>query len=520
MAGEPAISQPPDTLGSAAHLISTLAPLFLGSGKTTTTSSSSPAATSNNQAIFNQALGNSNDTSATDAIVQNIMNKAAIAFAPVVGQQNTAGLYNTSTLQLLAGQASGEATAQSAQAVLNYKTSQEQIAAQAANSIANSNRTTTSQTAPVVDPTLSILGAAGSLGLSAAKTFFPNQVKGVGDSITSGAKKLFSSAGDLFKSGTSNADIANGAYDTGGALGAPPDLGGAVSGSFGQVSDAGTAAGSAADIINNGGGSFLDAASLAGDTAAIDTTGFLAGDAGVATAQDIADFGGTAADFGANAGADIGSEVGTAAGAETTGLTASAALDIAEPYAALGGAVHLAGTLVGGDEGTALQAIGDLGSPSNGIADVGAAIGDGIGGDVGTAITDVTDPIGAIADAASVICTALSSQGKLNKQLYTIGSRHFQGYSNEARTAYYAFARKAANYIKCNPNSFGSNIFSFVFYHRAKYLANSLGYRQYRSTMLDALCYHSITLICVSIHIYKTRTFPHFLSDFKIVGAH
>lgn len=179
-------------------LMKNLAPIFLGSGTTTTTdstsgsstsggstssSTASPSALEANQQVIDQATANSNDPAQVALIVNNIMTEAARAFAPTIGQQNSAGMYNSSTLGLLSAAAQGDATRQSAQAVLTYKTSQQQIAQaasgnllQATKAVTTADAKTTSPvtatkaatTAPAIDPMAALLTAGSAFAVSKA----------------------------------------------------------------------------------------------------------------------------------------------------------------------------------------------------------------------------------------------------------------------------------------------------------------------------------------------------------------
>jgi hypothetical protein len=137
-----------------AQLISSLAPIFLGSGKTTDTTSgvttgatnqattgsqqvgsTSSSVTGANPAIlaallqsFNQANQLATDPAATQVIIDNIIRQSQLAFAPTIGQANSAGIYNSSTLGLLGGQAAAEAARQSSVAALNFRQQEQQIA--------------------------------------------------------------------------------------------------------------------------------------------------------------------------------------------------------------------------------------------------------------------------------------------------------------------------------------------------------------------------------------------------------
>jgi hypothetical protein len=174
------------------ELMKNLAPIFLGSGTSTTTdstsggtttgsstTSSSAQALADNQKVIDDATANANDPNQVSLIVNDIMTKAAQAFAPTVGQQNNAGMYNTSSLALLSAAAQGEATRSASQAVLNYKTSQQQIAQAASGNLLQATKTaTTTSTAPAtvatkstvakpaIDPMSAILTAGSAFALS------------------------------------------------------------------------------------------------------------------------------------------------------------------------------------------------------------------------------------------------------------------------------------------------------------------------------------------------------------------
>lgn len=168
MAGEKVA---PDTVSQFLGAAGTLVPAIFGGGKTTTKVTSDPGAISNLQNIINSANASADDENVTDAMVNNIMRNAAIQFAPTLGEEKQAGLYNSSTTQLLADQSKANASGAAAKAVLDFKTQQRGIAAQAAGSLAQATQTKTTQTGPSVDPTISgILGAAMT-----AKSLFANR---------------------------------------------------------------------------------------------------------------------------------------------------------------------------------------------------------------------------------------------------------------------------------------------------------------------------------------------------------
>ena len=170
--------------GSTSSLLNLLLPLFAGSGTTTKSgsvstttsgSTSSADAISNLQNILQQATANGADTTKLNALVTNLFTQAGQNFLPQIGQAASSGLYNSTTLGQVASQAQGQAVNQAASTILNYQTTQNQLADQAANQLAAATKTTTSTTttpkttsgtAPIVSPTIT-LGAAGLLGAKA-----------------------------------------------------------------------------------------------------------------------------------------------------------------------------------------------------------------------------------------------------------------------------------------------------------------------------------------------------------------
>lgn len=307
---------PPNGVVSAVDVLTKLAPIFLGSGTTTgSESADSSAGISNLQDIITQAMGNVNDPAQVQAIISNIMTQAAQTFAPVLAQQNSAGLYNSSTLSMLSAMASGQATAQSAQAVLNFKTSQQQIAAQAAGKLADATRTvsSTKATSPVIDPMSSLLtvggGILGSKALNAVTS----------SSAFQGAKDSISSALGF---GDTAAEMA---ARTSGASDAITQVKGIDAGSIVPV-DSSVVADTAGDsgIL---GGSLDSLTTDATSAASVDLGASAAVDAGSSIAGDLA--GGIGENVGESVAADVGTDV-AASTAEDTG--ASALSDLAPSW--------------------------------------------------------------------------------------------------------------------------------------------------------------------------------------------
>lgn len=174
-----------------AGILSKLAPIFLGSGTTTnnqtdtTTQDTSPLATAENQAVFATALNNANNPDITDAVTQNILHNAALTFAPVLGEERSSGLYNTTVKQQLASEAQARATAEASQAALNFRTSQEQIASAAAGQLTAATKRSvgTANAAQRTSPVIPGKASASLLGGASAALAVPSAISNI--------KKLF-----------------------------------------------------------------------------------------------------------------------------------------------------------------------------------------------------------------------------------------------------------------------------------------------------------------------------------------
>lgn len=142
-----------------------IANMFTGKTTTTTNVGSVPA---NNdlQSIIDTANMNANNPDITNNIVNNIMREAQISFAPQLATMKQAGLYNSTAISGLASDAAARATGAAAQSVLNFKTSQEQIATNAADTLAKTNSKQIQETKPP-----SKLGTALQLGAAGVSLF-------------------------------------------------------------------------------------------------------------------------------------------------------------------------------------------------------------------------------------------------------------------------------------------------------------------------------------------------------------
>lgn len=175
-------------IGDLISSLSKLAPIFLGGGNKTTTTNTGTTGTVDTDTLnqLKTLLGNAganaaNPTDATSGLVQSILTQAAQTFAPTAIQQNSSGMYNTTTLNQMRMNAIGAATAQSTQAVLNFQSAQGELAQKTGQSILTAtkqNQTTQGQvekTAPVV-PANASLGILGALpAISGAVSLYKNK---------------------------------------------------------------------------------------------------------------------------------------------------------------------------------------------------------------------------------------------------------------------------------------------------------------------------------------------------------
>lgn len=111
-----------------------------------TTGSSADSIAKTNLLLDSTNKSIANYQSDTAGLVNGILNKAAIAFGPQLAQGNQAGVYNSSSLSLLQGNAMAQAVSDAAASVLSYKTQEEQTAAGLTGQLLNATKTTTGTT--------------------------------------------------------------------------------------------------------------------------------------------------------------------------------------------------------------------------------------------------------------------------------------------------------------------------------------------------------------------------------------
>lgn len=171
------IAQQPNTLLDISTLLKNLGPMLLGSGTTTKSETTTPGAattvnagdTGSLQQLLATLLPQITGTDSTNDVVNNILNQAAVAFAPQRSNENGSGMYNTSALSAMASQAQGLAAGQASQAVLQHQTAAAQLATTAAGDISRVNSTSTRTAAPSTTTGTSVTPANSTLqGLTGA----------------------------------------------------------------------------------------------------------------------------------------------------------------------------------------------------------------------------------------------------------------------------------------------------------------------------------------------------------------
>lgn len=102
----------------------------------------------------------------------------------------------------------------------------------------------------------------------------------------------------------------------------------------------------------------------------------------------------------------------------------------------------------------------------------------------------------------SIICTELQVQGKLDRELYRIGIRHFlHNYPDYARKAYLIWAKPVVNHLQEQPDSKFSWAVCKVFNARAKYIAHKVQPKKYGYTILGHLASGLVAGMCWMVYL-------------------
>lgn len=433
--------------GNILDIAKLLGPMMFGSGKTntsdvTTTTKSVDAESMNmNKQLF-AALGlDASDAEGTTAsIVDRIIEKAAIAFAPVAGMQNQAGMYNSSVLAQLSGQASAAASKDAASAVLDYKTNTQKLqAVVGGNLLANGPTTSTAaktgtlQLAPAVKPGISAALTAAMIARSASAMMDEKLKKaplprpsGANADIPEVYENVDTAASMTGSTSTATTGTESATFGGEGAAEVGANVGDIISASqFGadtlSASQAGVSAYSAplvdgaVDVAGSLGG-----AEIAG-TAAEDLTGAFA----LGTAEDAA----------------IGAGVG---GFATDEALLGAGTAFGEASGAVAGA-ELAGGAAAIEGGAAAATFVEGAAAAEGIGEAAAAI------------------------ALWVICTELVAQGKMPRRLYEAGWTHTANLPPTVIAGYHWWAIPYTRWMR--RSKFGSALITPLALARASYIA-------------------------------------------------
>lgn len=457
-----------------------LGPMFLGSGTQVQTQTGDPEATAALRGIATSATNNANNAeSLTGDIVSRIISKNAIAFAPVVAGQKQAGMYKSTVLKQLAGEAQAASTAEASKAVLDYRSQQLGIASQANAALLGANRSVATATKPMIPPLVSGGLGVGLLGYSAYKNR-----KDIEEFFNFGGESTANLERSVniidAKDAEFGADVARSA---GGGLSAVGDgsegLTFALSGAEGAL-EASDAIAAGADAFNIAGGSadVIDAASGAADVA--DVAGAVSdGAEGLSFALEGADAASGAVDV-------TNALTGAAEGVD--GLTD--AFDAVEFFGGAGDVASTAGDAISGVTDAAsgiLDAASSFGPSPLSVVSAGMHLAQGdILGAVLSFIPGgnlIKSAVSAITGGGSIICTELRKQGKLSRRKYVLSMAHFKKYKPVSREAYYVWSTPVVAHLRAKPESFFSSAVRFVFNARCDYLSN--GYK----APVGALCY-------------------------------
>lgn len=428
-----------------------LGPMVFGSGttKSTETKMADPATVGSNSQLF-AALGleAADAEGTTKGIVDRIIEKAAIAFAPIVGEQNKAGLYNSTVIKQLSAQAGAAASKEAAAAVLDYKTNAQKLQAAIGGNLLNatSTSTKTSTVAPTIKPGISGLITAALAAKSAQKWF-------------EDAKKVPTSAANL--RGTSDVR-AEESYN--------PDI---------PTDATSSTLSSGETVTSSAGGSPLEVSDAISSTVDANT-------AGIVEAVNFGDGGGEALDL---ATSDLVADTGVA-DAVTTG---------SEAYDVSGEALN---DLQGGDAVGDELAAGAVGAGAFEGVTVGAGIeglaaGDAFAGIAGSAGLEAG--VGALAGEAGiaelaplflawVICTELSYRGILSPALYAAGSARVKTLSPSVIRGYHLWAIPYTRWMR--KYSFATKLITPFALARARHIAGSKNFLGWLSVKVgEPLCW-------------------------------
>lgn len=317
-------------IGDITDLFSKGFPLLFGSEENSRTQFD-PVDFSDAQALQNALFQRGHSTAQSDKVVEDILYRAQLAFAPILGEERSAGMYNTQTRTMLAREATARATAAASQAVLE----DQQKSLAAATSIQNTNTSAKAQTANRSTNTKkpgqlkNILGSlgiawAGGKAIKAGKPLVDSALEEIDNLVNAPSQEaldMSKAIGDEYATGLEDSldpSTTTGLGATAGGFDPLADIDAAVGGDIGfdnAIMDGtlfGEELGGAAELADAG----------------MDLAGF----------EDLPfeelDFGGfDFGDFGFADGGHVGSRLGYTAAANTARTTPRARPNIAQPTA-------------------------------------------------------------------------------------------------------------------------------------------------------------------------------------------
>lgn len=495
---------------SLASLMGQLSKLFLPQ-TTVTKGTASPTALAGLQSTAAQASSNANNaTSITQNLVNNIMKQSMIKFAPELAQERSAGMYNTSTMNLLHGNALAQAASDASNAVLNYQTSQQQIANQANQSAAVATRGTTATVKPPITST--ILGYGG-LGLGALK-------------LLSSKDKILNALGMGGGSDLAASDSAADAIvPAGGTVSDVPSIDSVIGSPLAPTG----AATSFGDVASPAAAAVPQVAANTADNVVSDAAGALPGLPADITAPPV-DVASAMGDTAAPAATSVTGDVGSAAADASS--TAGSSINDNVVFDTIGGINPAANAVMSDAAGQALVTGGEdatLGATAGDVADnmAGNVAGDSMAGylpyvgtayDVANLGNDISNGnyLGAVGDvvgaavslAGSVICGLLTEQNKLDRRQYVAVLRHFYSISQIGRTGYYIWAIPTVRYMRQHPTSWFSKAVAKIILWRTENIAAYSGVRNTRKRWIGYASRALVFTVSASCAIgYLARNF-------------
>lgn len=436
---------------------------FTSTGQNQTTTAD-PAAL---QALAQIAASFTKENATTDAtgLIEAAMQAAAKEFAPILGKERAAGMYNVGSTGKMASDAAIAKAGEIARTILQASAQYGTVGANAAGNMAQVTRSAVTRPQTRIDPA-AILTQAGGMGLMMLLKRLMGEGGKAKAAGTAGKALALGGVDNLFDTDAGNEVGRNllSVFSGGGAAAPVADSAIDATSSFSSAfAGLGDYTSSLADAFSGleafGGDLLTDAFAPALDI------GSSFGDVAFDAASSITDFGFDAfSDFGFDAGfdvADIGgnllADYGVDAGVDAA---ADAGLGFSFPYY------------------TAFKAAGDI-FDINEIQDVTGAVSKGIS----TAFEGVSD----FFSDPSIICSALYMHGDLPRQLYRQSGLDFARYAKAHDVkGYYAIASRYLELMARSP--FAYRLAKHVFTVRAEHAAAKA--RGANSTLLGWLYYH------------------------------